>query len=270
MPQTKKPTEYQSQALKRGLKILSILGQSPNRYESLATLHEATKLPKSTLVRLLTVLEANQYIKRVNDVPSFRLSYAVLDLADAYYRNSNIRDISLPYLSELTNKLQQTSGLGMLEKGKVALLSSREPDRQLKYSSKIGSSCPSHCTGLGKMLLGGMDDGTAFKTLMTSAPFKKHTRLTMTAPEEIMADVVRSKIRGYSISCEEEAVGVCSISAPIRLDTTDLNWKAAISISGPVGEMMTKQKDIIISELQDTAKAMYFDPDLNAAIKQFY
>jgi len=268
MTQTiKKSTSYHAQALSRGLEILSYLSASSTGHESLNMLHETTALPKSTLIRLLTVLEKNHYVRRVNKENNYRLGSAVVDLAMSYHKRLSIKEISNPYLSSLSREFGHTAELGVLELDTVTLLNTHESNRKLRFHSKEGSNWPWHCTGLGKILLAGLDDSKAIKLLKNSSPFEKRTPLTLTAPEEIMADIARSKVRGYAISCEEHDEGVCAIAAPIRHDDTNMTWNAAVSITGPVGELVHETKDRIIKALKETSSAMSRDAELKNALQ---
>ena len=268
MTQTiKKSTSYHAQALSRGLEILSYLSASSTGHESLNMLHETTALPKSTLIRLLTVLEKNHYVRRVNKENNYRLGSAVVDLAMSYHKRLSIKEISNPYLSYLSREFGHTAELGVLELDTVTLLNTHESNRKLRFHSKEGSNWPWHCTGLGKILLAGLDDSKAIKLLKNSSPFEKRTPLTLTAPEEIMADIARSKVRGYAISCEEHDEGVCAIAAPIRHDDTNMTWIAAVSITGPVGELVHETKDRIIKALKETSSVMSRDAELKNALQ---
>ena len=260
----KKSTAYHAQALSRGLNILTYLASSPNKSESLVNLNDFTKLPKSTLIRLLTVLENNRFVTKIDDSNRYRLGSAVVDLAASYDRNSSIRELTTPFLRSLATGIGHTVELGVLENYKLTLINVQQSDRNLRFHSKIGSSWPINCTSLGKILLAGLNDNKAYELLMNSAPFEQRTNSTLIAPEEIMADVARSKIRGYAISQEEHNEGVCALGVPIRNNDTVLNWKTAISITGPVGEMTGSKKSVLVNQLKETASRMYEDKELQA------
>ena len=266
MVKIQKSTTYHSQALTRGLDILSYLSSSPNKAESLNSLHNFTKLPKSTLIRLLAVLEKNHFVVKVNDDNLFRLGSAVINLAASYDRNSSIRERSTPFMNSFAVQFGHTVELGILEKGKVTLLNVQQSDRKLRFHSRIGSSWPINCTSLGKILLAGLKDDKAYEILMESLPFEQRTNATLIAPEEIMADVARSKVRGFAISHEEHDDGVCAIGVPIRQNLNELNWSAAISITGPSGEMDGMKRNVLIDKLKDMAMAMCQDKELTESI----
>ena len=267
MNQIKKVTAYHAKALTRGLDLLKFVGASANKTESLNSLHNITGLPKSTLVRLLTVLENERFIVKTADQNLYRLGSAVVDLAYAYDKNSSVRERSTPYLRTLASKFGHTVELGILESSKVTLINVQHSDRKLRFHSKIGSSWPINCTSLGKILLAGLNDNKAYEILMRVQSFEKRTTHTLTSAEEIMADVARSKVRGYAISCEEHDEGVCALGVPIKTSYKSLNWKAALSITGPIGEMSERNKKILIKQLNDTAELISNDPEIQSAFR---
>ena len=264
MPQ--KSTAYHAQALSRGLDILRILANSSRKQESLSDLHEATSLPKSTLVRLLTVLEQSGYVLRIDDVPNFRIGHAVMDLADGYRRSNDINALASPYLKELAARTHQTANLGVIDDFSVVHLSIEEPDRALRFRSETGSRDALHCTSLGKMLLAGMDGDLALETLLRGE-MDRRTEKTLVTPEDVMADVARSRVRGYAIDDEEGDEGVYCVAVPMTPCPAKRPWYASISLSGPVGEMNEPHRDRMVEELQRTAEIMSQNAELSAALK---
>ena len=85
-----KTTSYHAQALKRGLQILGYLRVSSKKTESLGSLHKITGLPKSTILRLLEILENHNYVVKIDDQNFYRLCGAIINLASAYDQTSSI------------------------------------------------------------------------------------------------------------------------------------------------------------------------------------
>lgn len=260
-----KSTSYHAQALTRGLDILRTLARSNRKQESLADLHQATDLPKSTLVRLLTVLEQSGFVLRVDDVPNFRIGHAVMDLAEGYRRSSDIGTLASPHLKRLAAKTNQTANLGVIDEASVVHLSVEEPDRALRFRSQTGSRDALHCTSLGKMLLAGMDGERALETLL-KGELDQRTANTLTLPEDVMADVARSRVRGYAIEDEESDKGVYCVAVPMIEQPVKRPWHACISLSGPVGEMKEPHRDDMVEALRQTASDMARDAELKAAL----
>lgn len=263
-----KSTSYHAQALTRGLDILLRLARSDRKQESLADLHASTELPKSTLVRLLTVLEQSGFVLRVDDVPNFRIGHAVLDLAEGYRRNSDISALASPYLNELAAITNQTANLGVIDDASVVHLCVQEPNRALRFRSQTGSRDALHCTSLGKMLLAGMDGELALETLL-KGDLERRTDNTLTQPEDIMAEVARSRVRGFAVEDEESDRGVYCVAVPLTGQPVKRPWHASISLSGPAGEMKEPHRDEMVEALRRTAEAMSRDAELKGALSVY-
>ncbi len=261
-----KLTSYHAQALTRGLEILRHLARAGRDSKSLADLHVLTGLPKSTLIRLLTVLEQDGFVRRADETPNFRLGHAIVELAEGYRRGTDVRARATPYLKALAEKTRQTANLGVIDGGSVVHLCVQEPDRSLRFRSQTGSRDALHCTGLGKMLLAGLDDEVALDALKL-APLDRRTDATLTAIEDVMGDIARSRVRGFAVDNEEGDKGVCCIAVPIAPTPFKRPWQASISLSGPVGEMDEPHRDALLTALRETAAAMSADPELAAALK---
>ena len=225
------------------------------------------KALKSFVIKVAFFLLTFCFIVKISDQNLYRLGSAVVDLASAYDKNSSIRERSTPFLRELASKFGHTVELGILESSKVTLINVQQSDRNLRFNSKIGSSWPINCTSLGKILLAGLNDNKAYEILMKAHSFEKRTTYTLTSAEEIMADVARSKVRGYAISCEEHDEGVCALGVPIKTGEKNLNWNAALSITGPIGEMSDENKTVLVNQLNETALLISSDPEIQSAFK---
>jgi len=263
--ETRPHYHYHSRALDRGLTILTCLARSRTGAEGLAGLHALTGLPKSTLLRLLAVLEARGFVRAIAGGEAYRLGHAVVDLAESYRRGADLPAAAAPHLAELVARTGQTANLGVLEDGMVLHVLVREPERALRFRSVSGSRDAVHCTGLGKMLLAGRAEAEV-RELLARGPLERRTARTLTDPGDVLAEVARTRARGHAIDDEEGALGVCCLAVPVVTDPADGRWAASISLSGPVGEMAGADRERLLAALDHTARAMAADDELAAAL----
>lgn len=259
--------QYHSRALERGLLILECLSGSTSGSESLAELHALTELPKSTLLRLLGVLERRGFVRTINNGARYRLGHAVVGLAESYTRGANLTESAKGFLEALAQETYQTANLGVLDGGEVLHLVVSEPPRSLRFRSSSGSRDAVHCTGLGKMLLAGLPRNDARALLMSKAPLEVRTDHTLTDVDVLMDEIDRVRKRGFAIDSEEGARGVCCLAVPIRASgaATD-RWVASISLSGPLGEMCGAERDRLLNLLGRTAEQMSESAEFRAAL----
>lgn len=80
--------------------------------------------------------------------------------------------------------------------------------------------------------------------------------MTLTTPEDLVADLARIRARGYSLDNEERTLGMRCIAAPIF----DLGGEAAagISVSGPLHRMGDAQLGAIAQAVIGAGRELSF------------
>jgi len=262
---TSKPTVYHAHALGRGLTILERVASAPESALTIGELNTITGYPKSTLVRLIAVLEENGFLYRINDVPTFRIGHAVHHLAEGYRDTVDVAVLATPHLVQLAQATGQTANLGVIEQGAILHLCVKEPDRALRFRSASGSRDQIHSTGLGKILLAGLEESAARATL-PAGRLERRTESTITSRSELMRDIERARQRGYAIDDGEGAVGVRCLAVPVTSDPSTETWAAAISVAGPAAELRSERPGPLLRQLRKTAGDMLDDGELMAGI----
>lgn len=253
---------YHANALARGLALLELLATSPQP-QTLIDLSVSTGLPKSTLVRLLSVLGEMDYVARVDDRPSYRLGHKVLRLSNAYMSSLDLSVVADRYLGPLAERTGQTANLGMLDGDQVIHVGVHEPDRPIRFRANVGARDHSYCTGLGKMLLSQLEASERAGHL-PEEPFPRFTDDTITTMDELRRELGRIKRRGYAFDDNERSVGLRCVAVPVEVDGVSL---AAVSVSGPSGEFDRDRQQSYLDRLQETATELAGDPDTAAALQ---
>ena len=256
---------YHAHALARGLTLLELLarGRQPM---TLTEIHRRTKMPKSTLVRLLAVLTEAEFAVRVDERPAFRLGHKVLGLSTAYVSSLDVSDTAGPYLDELARRTGHTANLGALDGDQVLHLAVREPDRPLRFTAMAGSRDSTYCTGLGKMLLAGLP-ADELGAHLPDEPFPRRTDATITGREQLTKELRRIQRRGYAVDDNEWSNGVRCLAVPLDVDG---HYLAALSIAGPAAEFPADRHADHVETLRATAKEMADDQDLVAVLQIMY
>lgn len=259
-------TSYHAQALTRGIEILRELARS-TRPVSLALLHERTELPRSTLIRLLSALEAERLVVRVGDDDGrWVLGHGVLELAAGYRESVDAETFARPRLVELAKRTNQTSNLGVLVGASVLHVCVAEPDRPMRFRSASGSLDETYCTGLGKMLLAQLAPAERAPHLPPE-PFAAFTPRTHADRAELDADLATIAARGYSIDDGERDLGVRCLAVPLMESLTAIDVPIAVSVSGPTAELAAEREQEIVAELRRTAEEIRADENLVIALR---
>jgi DNA-binding IclR family transcriptional regulator len=257
---------YHSQGLLRAIAILHALnsGDGP---QSLAQLSRTLDLPKSTLMRLLVVLESEGFVYKEGDPPVYTVGHAVLDIANSVRNRIDVTKIVSPRLSQLARDSGLTANVGVLEGHSVLHLCVEEPDRPLRYRSSSGSLDSAYCTGLGKMLLSSVSEPDLVHHVPAHEPYPSFTPGTITTRKDLVKDLTAIRNRGYSIDDQERDLGVVCLAAPIAL-SEGLN--VAISVSGPAAELQGPSEKRCFALLNQAAEDYRNNSRFLSAIRESY
>jgi IclR family acetate operon transcriptional repressor len=224
---------------------------------------DGTGLPKSTLVRLLSVLSEMEYVVRVDERPSFRLGHKVQRLASAYVSSLDLTVVAEAYLKPVALQTGQTANLGVLDGNQVLHICVAEPDRPLRFTTALGARDQLYCTGLGKLLLSELPVDQ-WASCLPAEPYISFTDNTMTSLEELRRDLRRTSRRGFALDDNERSIGLRCVAVGIRIGGECL---AAVSVSGPSGEFTPARQQKYVAELVQVAGELANDPDYDAALR---
>ena len=141
---------------------------------------------------------------------------------------------------------------------------SEQPDRPLRFNAAPGSRDHLYCTGLGKVLLAGLNDEDAASTADRRVVGERSPPSTITTlPDFLRRDLKKVRTRGYAIDDNERSIGLRCVAVGIEIEGSML---AAVSLSGPSAEFgPTRQKEYA-SELGRLAESLQQDQDFVVAI----
>jgi len=228
--EVEKPGEtYKVQVLDRAIALFETLSSESSGL-TLLELSEKMELHRSTIYRLLMVLERNRYVTKHARTGKYFLGFRFFELASRVLRNSNPAEQARPFLQKLVSEIGETAHLCVLDDGEVLYLEKVEGARVVRAPSIVGRRYPVHCGGAGKALLAHVAP-EVLEDILNRRSLRAYTRYTLTTPAQLKADLERIRERGYSIDDEEYEEGLRCVGAPVR-DYTG-NVVAAISVAAP-------------------------------------
>ena len=220
---------YQVQVLDRAFRILDTLAESGSGI-SLTEIAERLVLHKSTVHRLIMVLEASRFVERNPTTGKFHLGSRVMELGLSAVSQLDIYGIAGPHLRTLVSETDETAHLAVLRDGEVVSLVSAESNKTLRTPVTVGTRTPAHCTSLGKAILA-FGPEEYVDEFLKGRTLKAYTRKTITSSSRLKAELRAIRARGYAIDNEEREVGLRCIGAPVCNSAGDVI--AGVSIAGP-------------------------------------
>jgi len=190
----------------------------------------ALKLHKSTVHRLMMVLEQHRFVDKNPETGRYRLGLKLFEFGSKAIGALDLQRHSKPYLNRLLLEIDETVHFCILDDGQVLYIAKVEPQRSVRMACTVGSRAPAYCTAVGKAMLAELPD-TEVNSIIRRRGLKAITRNTLTTAAELKAELKAVRIRGFAIDDEEKEEGLRCVGAAVRGHSGRLI--AAISVSGP-------------------------------------
>jgi len=228
MPRRPRESPYNVQVLDRAAGILEALAEQESD-RSLLELSERLGLHKSTVHRLLMVLERHRLVEKSASSGRYGLGLRLFELGQKAIGRLGLADRARPHLERLAAAVGETAHLCVLDDAGVLYLAKVEPSRTVRVPSTVGRRNPAHCTAVGKTLLAALASEEVDRILST-AGLPAFTPNTIVSAAALKRELDTVRARGYAVDDEEIEEGLLCIGAPVR-DSSHV--VASISIAGP-------------------------------------
>jgi DNA-binding IclR family transcriptional regulator len=223
------PARYRVQVLERSFRILDALAGAAKEL-SPAELALRLRLHKSTIHRLLVVLEGQRFIRRTID-GRYGLGMKLIEMGSRAAEQLDLGEHAVPFLQQLVDETGETAHICVLSGTEMVSIANVAGRWTLRMPSTVGRRTQTYCTAVGKAFIAFLQPHL-LSNLVEHVEFARLTRRTLTTPSALRTELERIRRRGYAVDDEEAEEGLRCIGAPIR-DYTG-NVVAALSIAGPV------------------------------------
>ncbi|MEM3858366.1 MAG: IclR family transcriptional regulator [Candidatus Micrarchaeaceae archaeon] len=241
----------QIKSILKAFEILNLFESNANM--SLSEISEKIKAPKTTTHGLLSTLTAMGFVEKDTMPGRYKLGYKLYELGMAVAKQWQILNVAVPYLKSIVDKLNETTHLAVLKDGEVLYIAKWESTRSIKIVSEVGSKLPAHCTGVGKILLSGLDE-KALDYIISSKELKRFTKNTITDPEKLKEEIKKIKEVRYAVDNEEIMSGLKCIAVPIYNHTGSISY--ALSVSAPAYRLSGDNFFKALNTIQNIALAI--------------
>lgn len=262
VPQSKTTdSPYKVQVLDRALAALAILANSSSDC-SLAELCPAMKLHKSTVHRLMMVLEQHRLVVKNPETGRYRLGLRLYELGSRAIDGLDLRGRARPFLDRLQAEFDETVFFCILDEGQVFYVEKVESKRSVRTACTVGSRAPAYCTAVGKAMLAELPEAEVNK-IVRRWGLKPVTPNTITTTRALKAELKAVRSRGYAIDDEEKEEGLRCVGAAVRSHSGKL--AAAMSVSGPAFRMTKERVPEIGRALMEAAAKLSAELGYQAA-----
>lgn len=235
------------QTVERAFMVLELIAAKPMTQQQLEA---ATGLNRSTVRRLVYTLQEQKYIDKDPYSSNYTLGLKVVELSSMKLNQVELKTEAMPFLRELSSKLNQTCHMGILSDERVVYIEKLEPLQSIRMFSAIGKRVPVHSSSLGKVLLTSLDDDMILK-LLNKRGLPRFTPKTITDPEQLLKEIHQAKINGYAVDNEENEENIWCIAVPVFDYRNEVI--AAISTSGKHHDFIDNPNSQIITIMKQAS-----------------
>jgi DNA-binding IclR family transcriptional regulator len=206
---------YRVQVLERALRILDTLaaeGQlAPSEISARLSLH------KSTVHRLLAVLEQNEYVDRSQANGMYSLGLKLIELGTRASSRLDLCELAGPILDRLMEQTGETAHMGILNHGAVISVADSESYKTLRTPSTVGRRTPVHCSSQGKVLLAELN-ATEVRTFVRRNGLKSFTRHTIRNISGLQRELAQVREQGYAVDDHRRPCSTSAARPYVRVD----------------------------------------------------
>ena len=231
-------------ALEKAMDLLDLVA-STTPSVAFAELQDRSGLPRSTLHRLLSALEARGLLRRDAAARTWRLGFRLLELAHGVWSDLDLRAAAATELALLRDTTDETVQFGMLDDNACVIGAAAEGRQMIRIAADVGQRIHWPASALGCAIAASSELATT-RTLLAGIPMLQRAEL------EGALELARG--RGYFVQPRIDAEGVTAIAAPI-VDYRGVAV-AAIGLVGPGFRLQEERLHALAPPLMEAARRL--------------
>jgi IclR family acetate operon transcriptional repressor len=185
----------------------------------------------STAHRLLAMLQYHGFVDQDARTQEYIAGPDLIRFGLAAVKKLDLRQQARPIMEALSEAVNETVALGVLQGSNVLYVDGVESSRALRVVVRTGALLPAHAIAMGKVLLASLPPNE-LRELLAGMELAALTSRTIVRKTELFSSLASIRQRGYAVSRGESEDGVASASTPV-FNTAGV-LRASISIAAPI------------------------------------
>lgn len=239
----------QIQSVARALKILSLFSYEHPRL-GITEISKAMELAKPTVHGLIQTLVDFEFLAQDEETRKYSLGRKIYELGALFTANLKINQVGTETAAQLAARTGLTVGLAIWDQGLIMNTFRGGATYQNLHPRQFAPRVPAYCSSMGKAILAWLPEDKLNDYLSTT-PLVAYTPNTITHKGRLLADLKKTRERGYSIDREEFLIGISCMGAPV-FDQTGCPV-GSISISGNSAALFGKKMALLTADLMRSA-----------------
>lgn len=229
-------SQYVIPSVRRAARILHTVAAA-ERPLGVSELSRILDLPKSTVFRIVTTLELEKFLERLEG-DRFRIGVLAFEVGSAYATRFDLESAFHKVARRLVREQNETVQLAILMGTDILYIGKQDCSQPVRLVSKVGTRLPAHTTSLGKALLSCLSE-EELHSLYPDGRLTQMTPISHTSLASLIEDLQKVRERSWAHDNEETVIGLQCVGSPI----CDEGGRpiAAISIAVPSQRMSAER-----------------------------
>ena len=216
---------------------------------SLSQLANDARLPLPTIHRLVRTLVDLGYVRQEAS-RQYSLGPRLIRLGETTSRM--VGRWARPEMEALARTLGESVNLAMLDGDQVVYVGQvMASQNSMRMFTEVGRRVLPHSTGVGKAIMADLDPQEV-RAIVERTGMPARTEHTLTTPEALLAELERTRERGYALDEGEQEIGVRCVAVAVP----DSPQRLALSVSGPLTRMSDEVVERAVGPLRQAAQAI--------------
>ena len=251
--------QYYSTSLERGMSILRLFTQDRSTW-TLTQISKNLDLNKTSTYRFVNTLVQLGYLRKDPNTKLISLGAQSMTLGASFYRTDDIYEVGKPLIEEAFETYQVNTELALYNEDMIVVVYRREARESFVPRFPISRRKEQfYCSSLGKAVLAALPQKEMMK-IVNGLPNEKKTANTLANKADLIADLEKSKERGYALNNEEWVPGLIAIAAPlINLHTNEVKGAVCFdfsTIQHSIKQVEKKYAGVIIKLASDISELL--------------
>src|SRR4029453_3635848 len=139
----------------------------------------------------------------------------VLELGYAYLSALSLPEVAQPHMEALVAEVNESSSIAVLDDLDIVYVARVPTQRIMTITIAVGTRLPAYATSMGRVLLGGLEDG-ALEARLGRMALERFTPTTPPSGDDLRERIDVARDAGWAMVDQELEQGVRSAAVPIR------------------------------------------------------
>lgn len=237
------PTETRVQAVENSLKIVEAMMKLGGA-GGITEIAGAVDMSKSSIHKHLATLREKGFVTKDGD--RYRLGLRFLEIGSFVRERYSGMEHIKQKIREIAIETDEIAFFSIEENGRPTILFREVGHKGVPTRSRVGMRLYLHQIAAGKAILSTYSEEEV-ETVIEKHGLPEATPQTITNFDELMADLKRTRERGYSLSVGEATEGLQAVGVPVTLPSGKVLGGCAVA--GPIHRMAGEKSEEEISKL---------------------